>query len=202
MADLGQLSDEALIERLRSHPADAELCLEQLFRNSYPRVAAWCRRYCRDPEQAADVVQEVFMKVQDKLDAFRGASRFSTWLYSVTRRVAIDHGLAQARHAHGDDGSQTAEAVDPDPHTEDLTAREQVLDRLRAAMESDLAPEEAKVVYLHYVDGMSLPAITRQLALTNRSGAKASLVSGMRKLRKRFGPWLARELGMDPRSPA
>ncbi|MEO0423978.1 MAG: sigma-70 family RNA polymerase sigma factor [Pseudomonadota bacterium] len=202
MTSLDTLSDEALIKRWRAHPEQGDACLEQLFRNSYPRVAAWCRRFCRDPEQAADVVQEVFVKVQDKLAAYRGESRFSTWLYSVTRRVAIDHGLAQARQPQAEDAAKAPDPIDPDLHTEELTAREQVLERLRAAMQSDLAPEEAKVVYLHYVDGMSLPAITRQLALTNRSGAKASLVSGMRKLRKRFGPWLARELGVEPGSPA
>ena len=44
----------------------------------------------------------------------------------------------------------------------------------------------AQVVYLHYVDGLSLPANTEMLDCRNKSGAKAYLVGGMRKLRRRF----------------
>ena len=62
-------------------------------------------------------------------------------------------------------------------------------------MERDLKPLEARVVYLHYVDGLSLPAITRLMEFDNKSGAKAYLVGGMRKLRQHFGPWLARQTG-------
>ena len=53
-------------------------------------------------------------------------------------------------------------------------------------MIGDLDPLEAQVVYLHYVDGLSLPAITELLDCRNKSGAKAYLVGGMRKLRRRF----------------
>ena len=41
-------------------------------------------------------------------------------------------------------------------------------------------------MYLHYVDGLSLPAITELLDCRNKSGAKAYLVGGMRKLRRHF----------------
>ena len=36
---------------------------------------------------------------------------------------------------------------------------------------------------LHYVDDLTLPAITRHLMLSNRSGAKAYIVSTRRKLK-------------------
>ena len=40
-------------------------------------------------------------------------------------------------------------------------------------------PLEARVVYLHHVDGLSLPAITALLDLHNKSGAKAYLEHGV-----------------------
>ncbi len=70
-----------------------------------------------------------------------------------------------------------------------------MLAAFREAMRHDLEPLEAKVLYLHYVEGMTLPAITELLALDNRSGAKAYIVGGRRKLERRFGQWLAREGG-------
>ena len=47
---------------------------------------------------------------------------------------------------------------------------------------------EARVVYLHYVAGVTLPAITKMLKLENKSGAKAFIVSGVRKLKRSLVP--------------
>ena len=54
-------------------------------------------------------------------------------------------------------------------------------------MATKLDALESKVLYLHYADGMTLPAITRMLSLENKSGAKAYIVSGMRKLKRHLG---------------
>lgn len=188
------LTDEELVQMVRSDPSRAALGLEALFERFYPRVARWCLKLCQDRDEAADVAQEVFMKVQQRLDSFRGDSRFSTWLYSVTRRVVIDHGVAARRQARvAGTGGAPPEAADTAPHVDEHLSREQVLEQLRDTMQRRLEPMEARVVYLHYVDGLSLPAITELLEFDNRSGAKAYLVAGMRKLRRHFGPWLARQ---------
>jgi RNA polymerase sigma-70 factor (ECF subfamily) len=46
--------------------------------------------------EAEDLVQEIFITVYRKLDAFRGDSSFSTWLYRLSRNRAID-GLRRRR---------------------------------------------------------------------------------------------------------
>ncbi|HEY4562075.1 MAG TPA: RNA polymerase sigma factor, partial [Thermoanaerobaculia bacterium] len=87
--DLDRLIDEELIERARRDAAQADACLAVLYRRYYPKVAAWCLRISGDRQEAADLAQEVFLRVHDRLDGFRGDSRFSTWLYTVTRSIAI-----------------------------------------------------------------------------------------------------------------
>ena len=192
------LSDEQLIARSREAgdgAAGAAQALDVLFRRYHAKVAGWCLRFCGNREEAADLAQEVFLRVHERLDSFRGESRFSTWLYTVARRVAINRGeSARRRRTEGLD-DLAAEPVDPQPDAETTTGREQVLAAFRAAMREDLEPLEAKVLYLHYVEGMTLPAITELLALDNRSGAKAYIVGGRRKLERRFGSWLASEGG-------
>jgi DNA-directed RNA polymerase specialized sigma24 family protein len=74
-----------------------------------------------------------------------------------------------------------------------MAEKSQIQAALREAMARDLEPLEAKVLYLHYVDGMPLAPITDLLRLENKSGAKAYIVSGRRKLERRFGRWLARQ---------
>lgn len=196
--DLDSLDDEQLIARAceASGGADAEAARGALFERYHRQVASWCLRFCGDREQAADLAQEVFLRVHERLGSFRGESRFSTWLYTVARRVAINRGeAARRRQAESLDDEAVAEPVDPTPDAESAVGNAQVLAAFRDAMRDDLEPLEAKVLYLHYVDGMTLPAITELLALPNRSGAKAYVVGGRRKLERRFGTWLARQGG-------
>jgi RNA polymerase sigma-70 factor (ECF subfamily) len=186
MAELGRLSDEELIERSRSEPALAAQCLDVLFGRVYPRLAQWCLRYCYNRDEAADLAQEVVMRAYTRLDSFRLESRFSTWLYTISRRVAIDRGIARRRTEARMLPEDAADPVE-DPYTAgEAIDSEKIGEAVRAAMAADLEPLEAQVLYLHYVDGLSLPAITELLDCRNKSGAKAYLVGGMRKLRRRF----------------
>jgi RNA polymerase sigma-70 factor (ECF subfamily) len=195
--DLDRLSDEELIERARANAADfaaADACLAALYRRYYPKVAGWCLRISGDRQAAADLAQEVFLRVHDRLDGFRGDSRFSTWLYTVTRSVAINRGMAsRRRETDALDEEGMPEPVEPSPGADEMAEKGQILAAFRNAMERDLEPLEAKVLYLHYVDGVPLAGITEMLSLQNKSGAKAYIVSGGRKLKRRFGRWLARQ---------
>lgn len=191
--DLDHLSDEELIARARKGE-DADAALAVLYRRFYPKVAAWCLRLSGDRQEAADLAQEVFLRIHERLASFRGESRFSTWLYTVTRSVVINRGQAARRRQMDPlDEAEAAQPVEPAPGADEEMEKEQIARALRRALETDLEPMEAKVLYLHYVDGISLPALTSLLRLDNKSGAKAYVVSGGRKLKRRFGRWLARQ---------
>jgi RNA polymerase sigma-70 factor (ECF subfamily) len=192
--DLDRLSDEELIERARREARQADACLAVLYRRWYAKVAAWCLRLGGDRQEAADLAQEVFLRVHERLASFRGESRFSTWLYTVTRSVVINRGQAARRRQMDPlDESEASAPVEPAPGADVELEKSQIARELRLAMERDLEPLEAKVLYMHYVDGISLPAVTSLLKLDNKSGAKAYVVSGGRKLKRRFGRWLARQ---------
>jgi len=192
--DLSRLTDEELIERSRREPAAAEDCLALLYQRYYSKVAAWCLRIGGDRQEAGDLAQEVFLRVHERLGSFRGDSRFSTWLYTVTRSVTINRGVAaRRRQADPLDEEGMPEPVEPSLGADEAMERSEILQELRRAMERDLEPLEARVLYLHYVDGMSLAGITALLKLENKSGAKAHIVSGGRKMKRRFGRWLARQ---------
>ena len=160
--DLDRHSDEELIELARrAAPGASDLYLSALYRRYQPKVAAWCLRICSDREEAADVAQEVFLRVHQRLDSFRGDSRFSTWLYTVTRSVAINRGVAaRRRQTEALDDESVPEPVEPSAGAEQELERKEILAAFREAMERDLEPLEARVLYLHFVDGMPLAAIT------------------------------------------
>jgi RNA polymerase sigma-70 factor (ECF subfamily) len=192
--DFDRFSDEELIARIRQEGEEADACREVLFERYYSKVSYWCLKVCGNRQRAGDLAQEVFLRVHERLHTFRLESRFSTWLYTVTRRTAINRGQAERRReALSLDHESMPEPNDPSRDAEDMAENREIGLELRRAMERDLEPLEARVLYLHFVDGLTLPAITELLDLQNKSGAKAYIVNGKRKLQRKFGRWLSRQ---------
>src|SRR5215831_12341563 len=57
---------------------------ESIYRDYRTLVHRICLRMLRDPHEAEDATQEVFVRVYCKMHTFRGNSAFSTWLYRLT----------------------------------------------------------------------------------------------------------------------
>lgn len=79
--------DAALVAAARDGDLDA---FEALVRRHMRVVYAHAVRFFGDPSVADDVVQEVFIKVYRGLDTFDERSRYSTWLYRITRNTCLD----------------------------------------------------------------------------------------------------------------
>lgn len=86
--------DATVIEAARAGDLDA---FETLVRRHTPAVYAHALRFFGDPQAAEDTVQEVFIKVYRSLVSFDSRSRFSTWLYQVTRNACLDQVRAGRR---------------------------------------------------------------------------------------------------------
>jgi RNA polymerase sigma-70 factor (ECF subfamily) len=73
--------DAALVEGLRQ---SSEVAYETLLLRFQQPVFNLALRLLSDPADAADVVQEVFIKVFRNVDSFRGQSSLKTWIYRIT----------------------------------------------------------------------------------------------------------------------
>ena len=71
------------VERARRGDAAA---FEQLYREHSGWVYALARRMAEDETLARDMTQEIFIRLWQKLETFRGDSEFTTWF----RRIAIN----------------------------------------------------------------------------------------------------------------
>jgi len=87
--------ERALLEGLRAGREDAYETL--ILRYEHP-VFSIVSRVMDDPEDAADVTQEVFLKIFRKLDAFRGDSSLKTWIYRIAVNEAHNHRRWFGRH--------------------------------------------------------------------------------------------------------
>ncbi len=64
---------------------------EELFKLFYGKMMAVCMRYTSDKDTAQEVLQEGFIKVFDKLDAFDFKGSFEGWIRRIVANTAIDH---------------------------------------------------------------------------------------------------------------
>lgn len=75
-----------LIRRAKAGDDDAFTELVELFGN---RIYNLALRILRKSDDAADVVQETFIKVYEKIQTFDGRSNFFTWLYRIATNEAL-----------------------------------------------------------------------------------------------------------------
>src|SRR5260370_5857998 len=67
---------------------DAE-AFEIIYQRHSGRVYALCLRMLRDPVEAEDRAQEVFIQLFRKIHTYRGESAFSTWLHRLTANLVL-----------------------------------------------------------------------------------------------------------------
>ncbi|MDZ7638296.1 MAG: sigma-70 family RNA polymerase sigma factor [Bryobacterales bacterium] len=90
-AELFASAEKALVEGLR---AAREEAYEELIQRFQQPVYNTVYRMLNDPNDASDVVQEVFFRVFRRIHAFRGESSLKTWIY----RIAVNEACNRRRY--------------------------------------------------------------------------------------------------------
>ncbi|MCL2764037.1 MAG: sigma-70 family RNA polymerase sigma factor [Treponema sp.] len=85
--DEAEINDELIISQIVSGHKDL---FRLLVRQHEKAVYAMGLSFFRNPEDASDFVQEVFLKAYRSLSRFEGRSRFSTWLYKIAYNTALN----------------------------------------------------------------------------------------------------------------
>lgn len=63
---------------------------DELMQRYEKKVYALCFRMAGNPDDAADLAQEAFLKAFRALPSFKGESQFSTWLYRIVANTCLD----------------------------------------------------------------------------------------------------------------
>ena len=155
------------------------------------RVYALCLGLAGDRATAAELVQDVFVRVWEKLDSFRGECAFCTWLHRVAVNVALESErkgrrrslrvqiAADLRLVNG-----TADERAPDAAAT-ATDHGLVLDLERAI--ARLSPGTRAVFVLHDVEGFQHAEIAERLGIAEGT-SKAHLFRARRLLREMLKP--------------
>ena len=118
----------ALSETIRlAHRGDSE-AFSLIYRSYSELVHRICLRMLRDPAEAEDAAQDVFIRVFLKINTFRGESAFSSWLYRLATNVALMR-LRKNKRSWTPPGERKldtdsfSEIAAPDPQITDLFGR-------------------------------------------------------------------------------
>jgi len=65
--------------------------VEELFAAHHGEIYAYLIRMLRDPELAADLTQDAFVKAYRNYDTLEKPENARAWLYQIAHRVALDH---------------------------------------------------------------------------------------------------------------
>lgn len=63
---------------------------KEIYQNFYMPIFRYVTRLV-GPYEAEDLTQEVFFKINQSLDSFRGDAKLSTWVYRIATNTSIDH---------------------------------------------------------------------------------------------------------------
>jgi RNA polymerase sigma-70 factor (ECF subfamily) len=121
-----------------------------------------CNIYFQDPEERADVLQEMFYQLWKSYPSFREQSKFSTWMYTVCLNTAITYFKKNQKISHVK-ASQSSYDFDDD-HSDDY---EEQLNLLHKRIEH-LSPVNKSIILL-YMEGFKYDEISAITGLTKNN---------------------------------
>ena len=180
------LSDEQLINRVKAGDQPA---FGQLIDRYQAYVFSLCLKVLENREEAEEAAQDVFIKVFQRIRSFRHDSRFSTWLYTLAYRTAIDHRRQVARHRTSKNSVEVDIALIgkgvPAEVEKNLQQQEQQA-QLKALL-ARLPQQEATIIDLFYLQEQSVKEIAKIMKLSV-SNVKTKLFRTREKLRNLMQP--------------
>ena len=89
-------SDEELMRRFQAGDGGA---FPSLVRRHRERVYAFVLRLTQDRSKAEDVLQETWLAVVRRAEAYRPTAKFTTWVYTIARNACVDAARRQKHRA-------------------------------------------------------------------------------------------------------
>ncbi|MCM8809851.1 MAG: sigma-70 family RNA polymerase sigma factor [Candidatus Omnitrophica bacterium] len=163
------MNELELVEKAKSGDNKA---FEELVRRTQNKIYNLGLKILGNKDDAADLLQETYIKAYESLPNFEGKSSFYTWLYKIAtnfalmklrkekyKKISIDE-IKQASN-----GNYKFEISDwsNNPHIQ--YKNEELKDILNEAINS-LPPKYKTIFILHDIDGLSISEISEILSLS------------------------------------
>lgn len=158
---------------------------EELVGRTHQSVYTLAYRLVGNPDDAADVVQDVYVRVVAKLAGFRHEAALSTWLYRVTTNVALRSLSVRSRRDRVEGGDLPEDVSDPGLGPAEI-AEEQHLGGDLERLLAELPEGQRTVVVLRDVYGFSTEEVAQTLGVS-AGAVKVRLFRARERLKEELG---------------
>ncbi len=152
-----------------------------------------CIRVLKSPEEAEEAAQDTFIKVYKTINSFKEDSKFSTWLYSVAFRTAIDHSRRKKKTTHSIDDEESHLQIRETSATPVKSMEQQNLKEIVGKVIKSLPPVDASILTLFYQGEKSVKEIAGILDLSE-SNVKVKLYRLRETLKNKLTHYLREEV--------
>jgi RNA polymerase sigma-70 factor, ECF subfamily len=172
MENLKILSDEDLIELVKSK--DQEL-YEEIVKRYQAKLLRYAETIVRSSDQAADVVQQAFIKAFTNLHGFNSSKKFSSWIYRIVHNEAINQ-IKKYRKEHSLERNDWPEDIftDKSQDAQEKLEEKEIKNAINQALDK-LPIKYQSVLTLTYLEDKSYEEISDILKIpTNTVGTRIS----------------------------
>ena len=187
----GLLDVATLLERCRRGD---DLAWEALVRRYQARVYAVGLHYMRNPDDARDMAQEIFLRMYQRLDTFQGGETFLPWMLRLARNVCIDSlRRRKARPpASSETEDETLRVTAKGPTPEDTASARSTRQLLYRAMDK-LSEPDREILLLKEIQGLKVEEVANLLGIptgtvkSRCNRARIELATKIRRLDPSYG---------------
>jgi RNA polymerase sigma-70 factor (ECF subfamily) len=162
--------------------------LGDLYEKHYRQVYAVCLQMMRNPTEAEDLTQDVFVHLVRKIGSYRGESRFSTWLHRLTVNLVLMHMRRPARREQTTGDYENVPSIIPKLRVKGTV---QVTDRIALQLAVGQLPRGCRAVFVLFaIGGYKHDEIAKLLGCSEGT-SKSQLHRARMKLKRILRPRLA-----------
>ncbi|WP_418262103.1 RNA polymerase sigma factor [Flavobacterium faecale] len=146
-----------------------------------------CYGFVHSIDEAKDLTQDVFLHVFIKLSSFKGKSRFSTWLYSVTYNFCVNYLNRDKERKMASQSKSIDKEYNLAIEISDYNLYQLQIKKIKKAMD-EIPPEDKIVLQMKYQDDASIKELQEVMSLSESavkmriSRAKVKLVEAYNRL--------------------
>lgn len=164
-----------LLESTGVQPLRVESIWEQLS----DELRAFIRRRVPDDATADDLLQDVFLRIHERLEQLGEDERVAAWVYRIARNRIADHYRQRQRRP----SAPLPELATDEPEPSDVPLQNQLVGAWLAVMIEQLPETYRDAVRMVELEGLSQVEVAQRLGLSI-SGAKSRVQRGRAELRR------------------
>jgi RNA polymerase sigma-70 factor (ECF subfamily) len=162
--------DPLLVERAKAGDVDA---FGELYQRTHRRIYQYIRQMVSTPEDAEDLMQEVYLRAWSGLNRLRAGNAFWVWLHRIARHTVWDSrrrqqpgtvSLENAYSGNEDGETEGLDVADWSDNPEQIVLSQTAQEAVRQAVRS-LPEKHREVMTMYYLEDMEVSEIAQVLGV-------------------------------------